>query len=45
MAKKSTSSAKTVTMIRNAVNGRLVTRAYADRHPKTTVVEKRKVSK
>ena len=42
MAKKSTPT-KTVTMIRDAGTGRLVTKSYAEKHPKTTVVEKRKV--
>lgn len=41
MAKKSTQ--RVITMIRNAENGRLVTKAFANKHPKTTVVEKRKV--
>lgn len=42
MAKK-TEPTKIVTCIRDAGTGRFVPKTYAEKHPKTTVVEKRKV--
>ncbi len=35
---------KTITMPRNAANGRIVSPEYAKAHPKTTTIEHRKVS-
>jgi hypothetical protein len=36
---------KTIVMPRNAKNGQIVTKEYAEKHPSTTTIEKRKVVK
>jgi hypothetical protein len=35
---------KTITMPRDAITGQIVTKKYAETHPKTTTVEHRKVT-